>query len=111
LTEKHQSTILKVLLNLELFGSQKQISADRCIENNASVTDQRILDQLHHFSNNVQISIDHTKQILFEVSTYKTSIEEQSLPEESLPQEQDHIISYNGILSWKIDQIANRLSE
>jgi hypothetical protein len=65
----------------------------------------------NEYPNNVELLKANIKQLLFETSTYKISIEEQNPPEEIFQQNQDVFISYHGTLLLKIDNIQSKLSE
>jgi hypothetical protein len=60
---------------------------------------------------NILILKATTEQILSQIATYQTSIEEQNPPGEVFHQQQDSFTSYDGTLLWKIDRIKSRLSE
>jgi hypothetical protein len=65
----------------------------------------------NEYPNNVELLKANIKQLSFETSTYKISIEEQNPPEEIFQQNQDVFISYHGTLLLKIDNIQSKLSE
>ncbi len=81
------------------------------IETNAVSRIREVAEKFKEYSKNVQLLIANMKQLSFETSIYKTSIEEQNPPKENLPQNQNCIISSNGRLLLIIDNIQSILSK
>ncbi len=87
------------------------VSTDQRIVNPVIFQIRRLVEIFNEYPNNVELLKANIKQLLFETSTYKISIEEQNPPEEIFQQNQDVFISYHGTLLLKIDNIQSKLSE
>jgi hypothetical protein len=94
-----------------LTENHTKTSTDQCIGNDVLLQIRQLDEKINEHSNNVRVLKETIKQLLFQTSIYKTSIEEENPPKETLQQKQECVVSYNGTLLWKIDNIQNRLGE
>jgi hypothetical protein len=94
-----------------LTKNHTKTSTDQCIGNYVVLQIRQLAEKINEYSNNGRILKKTIKQLLFQTSIYKTSIEEENPPKETLQQKQEYVVSYDGTLLWKIDNIKDRLRE
>jgi hypothetical protein len=81
------------------------------IENRTIFEVRRLHEIFNEYAKNVRALHATMEEILFNLSPYQMSIEEQNLPTEILQQNHDLFVSYDDTLLMKIDNIQNRLSK
>jgi hypothetical protein len=87
------------------------ISTRLYVENRAVFEVRRLHATFIQFAQKFRVLQATVEQILFSMSPYKTSVEEQNLPEEILQQNDDLFVAYDGTVLMKIFNVQNRLSK
>ncbi|CAF0757160.1 unnamed protein product [Rotaria sordida] len=89
----------------------KNHSTNQSVNNNITFQILQSTEKTYEYSKKVKIFKPSTEQILSQTSTNQLSIEETNPPEEIFQQKIDFIISYDGRLFWKIDNIKDQLND